>query len=79
VLVCSSSRSIARFGSTPSTRLESIGPCWSFFDKASQEAFTVIFFSAFCASDTFGSVTVSTPFLKLASILSVSTPSGTRK
>jgi hypothetical protein len=38
-----------------------------------------IFFAGFCASAFFGSVTVSTPFLKLASILSVSTPSGTRK
>jgi hypothetical protein len=30
-----------------------------------------------CASGVFGRLTVSTPFLKLASILSVSTPSGT--
>ena len=36
-----------------------------------------IFFSLFCASGLFGSVTVSTPFLKCASILSASTPSGT--
>jgi hypothetical protein len=40
---------------------------------------TSIFFSAFCASWLFGSVTVSTPLLKAASILLVSTPSGTRK
>ena len=39
----------------------------------------MIFFSAFCASALFGSVTESTPFLKLASILSASTPSGTCK
>src|ERR1700730_7001544 len=38
-----------------------------------------IFFSLFCASGLFGSVTVSTPFLKCASILSASTPSGTPK
>jgi hypothetical protein len=36
-----------------------------------------IFCSLFCASGLFGSVTVSTPFLKCASILSASTPSGT--
>jgi hypothetical protein len=39
-------------------------------------ALTVIFFSAFWASAVFGSFTVSTPLAKLASILSVSTPSG---
>jgi len=32
-------------------------------------------FCGFCASAVFGSVTVKTPFLRLASILSVSTPS----
>jgi hypothetical protein len=42
-----------------------------------QAAFTVIFFAGFCASALFGIVTVRTPFLKLASILSASTPSGT--
>ena len=36
-----------------------------------------IFFSLFRASGLFGSVTVRTPFLKCASILSASTPSGT--
>ena len=36
-----------------------------------------IFFSFFCASGDFGKVTVSTPFLKLAAILSGSTLSGT--
>src|SRR5262249_21372033 len=36
-----------------------------------------IFFSLFCACAVFGSVTVRTPFLKLASILSASTLSGT--
>jgi hypothetical protein len=36
-----------------------------------------IFFSLFCACGVFGSVTESTPFLKLASIFSASTPSGT--
>jgi hypothetical protein len=42
------------------------------------QAFLIaIFFSLFCASVVFGSVTVSTPFLKFASILSASTPSGT--
>src|SRR5208282_4420783 len=46
-------------------------------EKDDQAALTAIFFSAFCASVLFGSVTVSTPFLKLASILPVSTPSGT--
>jgi hypothetical protein len=40
-----------------------------------QATLTSIFFAAICASGFFGSVTVSTPFLKLASILSVSTPS----
>ena len=38
---------------------------------------TSIFFAGFCASRFLGSVTVSTPFLKLASILSASTLSGT--
>ena len=47
------------------------------FEGRSQAAFTVIFFAAFCASTLFGIVTVRTPFLKLASILSASTPSGT--
>jgi YidC/Oxa1 family membrane protein insertase len=37
-----------------------------------------IFFSLFCASAIFGKVTVSTPSLKLASIFSAATPSGTR-
>src|SRR6516164_7944845 len=42
------------------------------------QAFLIaIFFSLFCACGDFGSVTVSTPFLKFASILSASTPSGT--
>ena len=42
------------------------------------QAFLIaIFFSLFCACSVFGSVTVSTPFLKFASILSASTPSGT--
>ena len=40
-------------------------------------ALTVIFFSAFCASALLGKVTMRTPFLKFASILSVSTPAGT--
>lgn len=39
-------------------------------------AFTSIFLAAFCASGFFGNVTVRTPFLKLASILSASTLSG---
>ncbi len=38
---------------------------------------TSIFLTSFWASAVFGSVTVRTPFLKLASILSVSTVSGT--
>ena len=37
----------------------------------------VIFFSAFCASVLLGKVTVRTPLLNFASILSVSTPLGT--
>jgi hypothetical protein len=42
------------------------------------QAFLIaIFFSLLCTSVAFGSVTVSTPFLKFASILSASTPSGT--
>ena len=36
-----------------------------------------IFFSLFCACPVLGSVTVGAPFLKFASILSVSMPSGT--
>jgi hypothetical protein len=42
-------------------------------------ALTSIFFAGFCASAFLGSVSVSTPFLKLASILSASTPSGISK
>ena len=42
-----------------------------------QPALTAIFLSALRASALFGSVTASTPFLKLALILSVSMPSGT--
>jgi len=38
-----------------------------------------IFFAAFCASAVFGRVTIKTPFFRLASILSVSMPSGSRK
>jgi hypothetical protein len=45
----------------------------------SAAALTSIFFVSFCASGVLGSITVSTPFLKLASILSTSTPSGTLK
>jgi hypothetical protein len=48
---------------------------WAAQDR--QPVFTVIFFSAFCASAVFGNVTISTPLLKLASTLSRSTPSGT--
>ena len=47
------------------------------FATVSQAAFTSIFLAAFCASTLFGSATLRTPFLKVASILSVSTPSGT--
>lgn len=45
--------------------------------KCGQAFLMAIFFSLFCASGVFGKVTVSTPFLKPASILSASTPSGT--
>jgi hypothetical protein len=48
-------------------------------DYSTQPDLTSIFFAAFCDSAVFGSVTVSSPCLKLASILSVSTPSGTWK
>lgn len=42
------------------------------------QAFLIaIFFSLFWASNRFGKVTASIPFLKLASILSSVTPSGT--
>jgi hypothetical protein len=47
------------------------------FDPTIQAALIAIFFSLFWACSVFGSVTVSTPFLKFASILSASTPSGT--
>jgi len=40
---------------------------------------TSIFFSGLMASGFLGSLTLRIPFLKLASILSVSTPSGTAK
>jgi hypothetical protein len=46
---------------------------------APHPALTSIFFACFCASAFLGSVTVSTPFLKLASILSGSTLSGSSK
>jgi hypothetical protein len=46
-------------------------------DRWTQAFLTAIFFSLFCACCVFGSVTVSTPFLKFASIFSSSTPSGT--
>src|SRR3974390_351947 len=46
---------------------------------SSQAALIAIFFSAFCASAFLGNVTESKPFLKAASILSLSTPSGTSK
>ena len=46
--------------------------------SADQPPLTSIFLTGFWASGVFGSVTVSTPFLKLASILSNSTVSGTR-
>ena len=42
--------------------------------KGYQPALTAIFFSCARASCVFGRVTVRTPFLKLASILPVSTP-----
>src|SRR5260221_12436455 len=44
-----------------------------------QAALTSIFFASFCASGFLGNVTLSTPFLKAASILSVSMPSGILK
>ena len=47
--------------------------------KCSYAALTVIFLAIFCASAFFGKVTASTPFLKLASILSGSTLPGTWK
>ncbi len=43
---------------------------------APQEALTSIFFAGFCASGFLGRVTVRTPFLNAASILSASTSSG---
>jgi len=43
-----------------------------------QDCLIAIFFSGFAASGVFGSVTVSTPFWKVAAILSASTPLGTR-
>ena len=51
----------------------------SAFRRQIQAALMEICFSAFCASGFFGSVSVRIPFLKLASIFSASTPSGTRK
>jgi hypothetical protein len=48
-------------------------------DPAYHAALFSISLVAFWASSFFGSVTVRTPLLKLASILSASTPSGTRK
>ena len=47
--------------------------------KRRHAALTVIFLAVFWESAFFGKVTVSTPFLKLASILSGSTLSGTWK
>ena len=47
--------------------------------KRYHAALTVIFLAVFWASAFFGKVTASTPFLKLASILSGSTLSGTWK
>jgi len=44
-----------------------------------QAALTSIFLAGFCASAVFGSITLRTPFLKEASILSASTPSGRPK
>ncbi len=44
-----------------------------------QAALTSIFLSGFCVPGILGSVTVNTPFLKVASILSASTPSGSVK
>jgi hypothetical protein len=42
-------------------------------------ALTLIFFAGFCASAVFGSVTLRIPFSNVASILSISTPSGRSK
>src|SRR5271166_3779615 len=47
-------------------------------ELANQPPFTSIFLTGFCASAILGSVTVRTPFLKLASILSASIVSGMR-
>lgn len=46
---------------------------------ACQAALTSIFFAPFCASAVFGTVTLRTPFLNDASILSASIPSGRPK
>jgi len=52
----------------------------AFLEKAGgQPACTLIFFSTFFASAVFASIAFNTPFLKRASILSESTPSGNRK
>jgi hypothetical protein len=58
----------------------SAGGLLSQYEKTSdrpQALLMAIFFSLFCASADLGNMTVSTPFLKLAVILSASTPSGT--
>jgi hypothetical protein len=47
--------------------------------RSVQAALTSIFFAGFCASAFLGNFTVSTPFLKIASILSASTLSGSSK
>jgi hypothetical protein len=44
-----------------------------------QAAFTSTFFAGFCDSAFLGRITVSTPFLKVASILSASTVRGMLK
>ncbi len=80
----SSSDQVAWPWQKPATGLRNMGAtprscqtCAS--DTRTQPALTSTLRSGLIASGFFGSVTVSTPFLKLASILSASTPSGSEK
>jgi len=74
---CMIARRVSSHGRKRAARCQA-APAMMPAERGCDHAFLIaIFFSLFWASAVFGNVTVSTPFLNCASILSVSTPSGT--
>src|SRR5690242_16692512 len=69
----------ARRGKTKARPSAGLFTLMSLREGKAQPFLMAICFSFFCASGVFGRLTVNTPSLKVASILSLSMPSGTVK